>query len=48
MVGAEKVRRLRKAAEAWLAANPRLEAPETRFDVAAERDGELTVLTDAF
>jgi putative endonuclease len=48
MVGAEKVRRLRKAAEAWLAANPRLTATETRFDVAAERDGELTVLTDAF
>jgi putative endonuclease len=48
MVGAEKVRRLRKAAEAWLAANPRLTTQETRFDVAAERDGELTVLTDAF
>jgi Holliday junction resolvase-like predicted endonuclease len=48
MVGAEKVRRLRKAAEAWLAANPRLKTQETRFDVAAERDGELTVLADAF
>ena len=48
MVGAEKIRRLRQAAEAWLAANPRLETQDTRFDVAAERDGELTVLTDAF
>jgi len=48
MLGAEKVRRLQRAAEAWLAANPRLEAAETRFDVAAERGGELTVLTDAF
>jgi putative endonuclease len=48
MVGAEKARRLRRAAEAWLAANRGLGECETRFDVAAERKGKLTVLADAF
>jgi putative endonuclease len=48
MVGEEKVRRLRRAAEAWLASNPRLAECEVRFDVAAERMGKLTVVADAF
>jgi putative endonuclease len=48
MVGREKVRRLRRAAEAWLAANPQLGDCEARFDVAAERNGKLDVLADAF
>ena len=48
MVGPEKTRRLRRAAEAWLAANPELGDCEARFDVAAERKGKLTVVPDAF
>ena len=48
MVGREKVRRLRQAAEAWLAANAEGGKCEARFDVAAERDGKLAVVTDAF
>lgn len=48
MVVPEKVRRLRRAAEAWLAANAELRECEARFDVAADRNGKLTVLTDAF
>jgi putative endonuclease len=48
MVGGEKIRRLRTAAEAWLAANPELGGCEARFDVAAERQGKLQVVADAF
>jgi putative endonuclease len=48
MVGWEKARRLRKAAEAWLAANGELAECEARFDVAAELEGKLTVVADAF
>jgi putative endonuclease len=48
MVGPEKTRRLRRAAEAWLAANPELGDCEARFDVAAERQDKLTVVADAF
>ena len=48
MVGPEKARRLRRAAEAWLAANCELGDCEARFDVAAERNGKLTVVADAF
>jgi putative endonuclease len=48
MVGPEKARRLRRAAEAWLAANPEVSGCEARFDVAAERKGKLTVVADAF
>jgi putative endonuclease len=48
MVGPEKVRRLRSAAEAWLAAKGELGDCEARFDVAAERNGKLTVVADAF
>jgi putative endonuclease len=48
MVGAEKARRLRRAAESWLAANADLGDCEARFDVAVEREGKLTVVPDAF
>ena len=48
MVGPEKARRLRRAAEAWLAANAELAECEARFDVAAEREGKLSVVADAF
>ena len=40
MVTPEKVRRLRQAAEAWLAANPDERGCNVRFDVAAERNGQ--------
>jgi putative endonuclease len=48
MVTPEKVRRIRQAAEAWLAANPGALDCELRFDVAAERTGKLEVLPGAF
>jgi putative endonuclease len=48
MVSAEKARRLRRAAESWLAANPELVDCEARFDVAAVRQGRLQVVADAF
>jgi putative endonuclease len=35
MVGAEKERRLRRAAEAWLARHPELAGLDVRFDVVA-------------
>ena len=48
MVDEEKQRRLRRAAEAWLAAHPELYVLEIRFDVVAERDGRLERIVDAF
>jgi putative endonuclease len=48
MVTPEKVRRLRQAAEAWLAANPQSAEFDVRFDVAAERTGKLEVVANAF
>jgi putative endonuclease len=48
MVTPEKVRRLRQAAEAWLAANPQPGEFEARFDVAAERTGKLEIVANAF
>ena len=48
MVTPEKVRRLRQAAESWLAANPQPAEFEVRFDVAAERTGKLQVVGNAF
>ena len=47
-VGPEKQRRLRRAAEAWLAARPELAALEVRFDVVGFRAGRLERLADAF
>jgi putative endonuclease len=48
MVTAEKARRVRRAAEAWLAARPALAPLCVRFDVLAERSGRLEHLPDAF
>jgi putative endonuclease len=48
MVGLEKQRRLRRAAEAWLAAHPETAELEARFDVVAVRDGRLECLKQAF
>ena len=41
MVGPEKQARLRRAAEAWLAARPELQELEMSFEVVAERAGRL-------
>jgi putative endonuclease len=48
MVTAEKVRRIRAAAEAWLAANPEHDGCQVRFDVVTERAGRLERLAGAF
>ncbi len=48
MVDEEKQRRIRAAAETWLAARPELAALETRFDVVAFRGGRLERLANAF
>jgi len=48
MVTAEKARRLRRAAVAWLAANPEHRGCAIRFDVVAERGRKLERLAQAF
>ena len=48
MVGAEKQRRVRRAAETWLAARPELDGLEVGFDVVAVREGRLRRIADAF
>jgi len=48
MVGAEKQRRLRQAASAWLAAHPAHGGLSTSFDVIAVREGRLVRLAEAF
>ena len=48
MATEEKQRRLRRAAEAWLAANPELVELQPRFDVVAVRGGRLERLGQAF
>jgi putative endonuclease len=48
MVGPEKVRRVRRAAEAWLAAHPDLRGLEVRFDVVAESGRRLRKVSKAF
>ncbi len=48
MVDAEKQRRLRRAAETWLASRPELDDLEVRFDVAAARGRALAVVESAF
>jgi putative endonuclease len=48
MVTPVKIERLRRAAGAWLAANPALGGLRLRFDVVAERAGRLEVVQDAF
>jgi putative endonuclease len=48
MVTPEKARRIRQAAEVWLATNPDARDCELRFDVAAERIGRLQIVANAF
>jgi putative endonuclease len=48
MVGPEKQRRLRQAAETWLAANPEHAEATIRLDVAAVRADRLDVARQAF
>jgi putative endonuclease len=48
MVGAEKQRRVRRAAEAWLQQHPELRALDVRFDVVAVDGSALTRVADAF
>ena len=48
MVTTEKQRRLRRAAEAWLALHPDLYGLEMSWDVIAVRDGKLQRVRNAF
>jgi putative endonuclease len=48
MVTAEKVRRVRRAAVAWLATNPEHGGCDIRFDVVVERAGKLERIANAF
>jgi putative endonuclease len=48
MVTAEKQRRLRQAAEAWLAAHRELAALDVSFEVVGVCDGRLERLKQAF
>jgi putative endonuclease len=48
MVTAEKVRRIVRAADAWLHANPAHARCAQRFDVVVDRAGRLERVTDAF
>jgi putative endonuclease len=48
MVTAEKQRRVRRAAETWLAARPELARLDVAFDVVAVHEGELRRVADAF
>ncbi len=48
MVGPEKQRRLRRAAESWLALHPELAGLAATFDVIAVREGRLERVRDAF
>ncbi len=48
MLTAEKQRRLRRAAEAWLAARPELARLRVVFDVVAVREGRLQHVPQAF
>jgi putative endonuclease len=48
MVTEEKQRRIRRAAEAWLAARPDLDELEVSFDVVADRGGRLERVSEAF
>ena len=48
MVTAEKQRRVRRAAEAWLGARPELARLAVGFDVIAVRDGRVQRVPQAF
>ena len=48
MITEEKIRRIRRTAEAWLAARPQYGEFEVRFDVIVERGRRLEWLPNAF
>src|SRR5215831_3766375 len=48
MVSPEKVRRVRRAAEAWLARHPECGACDVRFDLVAVRGRRLECVREAF
>jgi len=48
MVTEEKQRRVRRAAQAWLASHPELRGLDVAFDVVAVWEGELRRIADAF
>jgi Holliday junction resolvase-like predicted endonuclease len=48
MVTPEKQRRLRRAAESWLASRPEYRGLVVAFDVVAVRDGRLERVPNAF
>ncbi|HZT92345.1 MAG TPA: YraN family protein [Gaiellaceae bacterium] len=48
MVGPVKIRRVRRAAEAWLAVHPELRGLDVRYDVIAERSGRVEHVPNAF
>lgn len=48
MITPEKQRRLRQAAETWLASRPELARLRVGFDVIAVRDGRVERLPQAF
>ena len=48
MVTVEKQRRVRRAAEAWLASHPECAELEARFDVVAVRGSRVECLREAF
>lgn len=48
MVTPEKQRRVRRAAETWLAAHPELRGLDVSFDVIAVWEGRLQRIADAF
>jgi putative endonuclease len=48
MVTPEKVRRVRRAAEAWLASHPECDDCEARFDVVVVRGRALECIREAF
>jgi putative endonuclease len=48
MVTEEKQRRIRRAAESWLAARPELDDLEISFEIVADRGGSLERVIDAF
>jgi putative endonuclease len=48
MVTAEKMRRIRRAAEVWLAVTNEHAACRVTFDVVVERSGKLERVADAF
>jgi putative endonuclease len=48
MVTPEKVRRVRRAAQAWLATHPAFAESEVRFDVVVVRGRALECIREAF